>query len=178
MDGVVVDSWAVGQRSLGLDWRAEAFRILPNGEFVEPILHCDIPPFDNSFPLSTHIAMALILGKRKRRDEIRSLHSDKYLQLDSEVSQRLQELLQGHFEATFTPLEGISQPLQKDQNIGSNSTEDAESEWEGLSDADEVGQPQVVHHGASRSSKAEVSKEERKTFMVWIIVTNCTAATD
>lgn len=80
----------------------------------------------------------------------------------------LQALFRQHFESRFKPLEGLPSPRLKRSNADEESPEDqSESDWEGLSDVEDGKQVEVVEHTLSTGDKrAEVPKEELKTFMV------------
>ena len=81
----------------------------------------------------------------------------------------LQALFRQHFESRFKPLEGLPSPPLKRPIASEESLDDqSDSGWEGLSDGgvDEQ-QVEVVEHTMSTGVKrAEVPREELKTFMV------------
>ena len=111
--------------------------------------------------------MPPILGKRKRRDQIATSEPDSEPKSDRQVSQRLQDLLQQHFEAKFKPLEGLDQKLPTLQQDRAHSLEnETESDWTGILEGDEEDSAQVVHYDIAQSSKPIVPKEELKIFMV------------
>ncbi|KAL9098671.1 MAG: hypothetical protein Q9163_005716, partial [Psora crenata] len=109
--------------------------------------------------------MALILGKRKRRDppvDDALISSSSSGNLDSA---HVQALLKQHFEAKFEPLpatENFSTTVPKSED--GNDHEEAHSAWEGISDG-EVDQPELVRYAASTSAKPDLSKDEMKAFM-------------
>lgn len=107
-----------------------------------------------------------MLGKRKRS----APNTAMILPEDSIPSsqENLQEVLRRHFEAQYQPLPD-QQPL-----VPSTPTTSAESEpeanisdWDGLSTDEEEVHIEVVEHMAlSKAERAELSKEELKSFMV------------
>ena len=114
--------------------------------------------------------MTIVLGKRKRRDQICDSHSSKVA--DGEQSERaeLQALFRQHFEARFEPLKEHTRLHSEDKQqdtLSLSSEEEVESNWEGLSNEDEDDHVQVVEHNAFiGAKKSDVSREELKTFMV------------
>jgi len=115
--------------------------------------------------------MAPVLGKRKRRDQTDDLGENSGLTTDKVKPDRLQALFRQHFESSFEPLEGLASPSD---HIKDNETAKglvgSESDWDGLSEDDEEGKsPVAVQCSTRQSSRADVSKEELKTFMVGVI---------
>ena len=110
--------------------------------------------------------MASTLGKRKRRDELPDLDSNPGQSVHEDASSELQNLFRQHFEAAFEPLEDLK-PLRAnpEKNLTASPDSDLESDWEGFSE-EEPERVEIVHHSNSHTSKADVSKEEFKTFMV------------
>lgn len=104
-----------------------------------------------------------MLGKRKHRGETLPTEPDKRLKLDVQAS-RVQALFRQHFEATFEPLEKfcLSSSNQAAIEVQPDITE---SEWEGISDEDQV-KTQIIEFHGSEISKTNISKDELKTFMV------------
>lgn len=110
--------------------------------------------------------MASILGKRKRRDELPDLDSNPGQHVHEDSSSELQNLFRQHFEAAFEPLEDLKPLRANPENIVTASPDsDLESDWEGLSEEETEG-AEIVHYTNSHTSKADVPKEEFKTFMV------------
>jgi hypothetical protein len=110
--------------------------------------------------------MAPTLGKRKRRDELADKDDDPGESAKDQSTNELQNLLRQHFEAAFEPLEE-SQTKTQTADITQADTSDSEAEldWSGFSE-DEKDGVEIIHHSSSRTSKADVSREELKTFMV------------
>ncbi|KAK3169271.1 hypothetical protein OEA41_008654 [Lepraria neglecta] len=110
--------------------------------------------------------MASTLGKRKRRDELPDLDSNPGQRVHEDSSSELQNLFRQHFEAAFEPLEDLKPLRANPENIVTASPDsDLESDWEGLSE-EETERAEIVHYSNSHKSKADISKEEFKTFMV------------
>ena len=106
-----------------------------------------------------------ILGKRKLRNRILDLNSETGSTLDEEDSKRLQAPFRQHFEASFKPLD-IRQTLDNHNNVECQRTEEeVESDWEGISDNDQV-EAHVIRHQSSQTLKPAIPREEYKTFMV------------
>ena len=115
--------------------------------------------------------MPQALGKRKRRDQVLTKDSEPELQTDQAAHQRLQDLLQQHFEAKFKPLEGLDQKIRTQPEVGPQPLQvEMESDWTGISEGEDKKPAQVVHYYMAQSSRVEVPKEEQKIFMVWIKV--------
>ena len=113
--------------------------------------------------------MPPILGKRKRRNQILASDSDAESRPDQGASQRLQDLLQQHFEAKFKPLEGSDHHVHKQQHVRAQPPEDdAQSDWTGISEGDGKEPAQVVHYDTAENSSIDVPKEELKIFMVLV----------
>ena len=109
-------------------------------------------------------SMAPALGKRKRRDQITDLGSSRESTAQEE-SANLQALFQQHFESTFEPLPGsFARPLLAPKDTRA-SDEEPETEWDGFSEHGEE-YAETLHYATSVPSKAEVSKDEFRTFMV------------
>ena len=109
--------------------------------------------------------MAPALGKRKRRDQIPNVETNHGSSVDDN-SANLQALFRQHFESTFEPLPGSSASPPLVQSIDTQlCDEELESDWDGFSEQDED-HAETVHHATSAPSKADVSKDEFRTFMV------------
>ena len=109
--------------------------------------------------------MAPALGKRKRRDQINKVDTNK-TSIVHEDSASLQALFRQHFESIFEPLPGtlVRSPLTHTIDTEPSDRE-PESDWDGFSDQSEE-YAETVHCATRASSKADVSKDEFKTFMV------------
>ena len=80
----------------------------------------------------------------------------------------VQALFRQHFESRFRPLKGLPSSRLKCPEADEETPESqSESDWEGVSD-EGYGKPvEVVEHSISTGVKrAEVPREELKTFMV------------
>lgn len=113
--------------------------------------------------------MTRLLGKRERRDQFLNPGSEAKSRFDGDANQHLHDLLQQHFESKFKPLKGSNQKVHKQQRVIASSPKDeteSGSDWTGIPEEEES--PQVVHYHMSQSSRVDVSKEELKTFMVWV----------
>ena len=107
----------------------------------------------------------MALGKRKRRDQIGLDNSSADTSTDENAAADLHARLRHHFEARFKPLEGISLSIN---NVEAEVPEptDLESDWEGLSDTEDNGGPQIIHHQISQAAEAELPNSELRAFMV------------
>lgn len=114
---------------------------------------------------------AQMLGKRKHRGQILAKESDNRLKLDGKEPSKVLALFRQHFEATFEPLEKfcLSSSNQEAIEVQPDVTE---SEWEGLSDEEQV-KTQIIEFHESEMSKTNISKDELKTFMVRFPLQNC-----
>ena len=113
--------------------------------------------------------MASALGKRKRRDQIPDVEIDCQPTPDDNHS-NLQAFFRQHFEATFEPLPGSVTPPSLVHSIEHSiepkqSDGDLESDWNGFSDHDEEC-AETVLCTSSTPSKADISRDEFRTFMV------------
>ena len=108
--------------------------------------------------------MAVILGKRKRRDQL----DDQVTGQVNSTDEQLQALFRQHFEAQFRPLKGLLSKETKESTPDLTKSQDSEdSEWTGLSGNDSDGNVQVIEHTAFTGAKrADVPREELKIFMV------------
>jgi hypothetical protein len=113
--------------------------------------------------------MATTLGKRKLRD---AKATGNNIQDDSDDSRSFelnaQEIFRRHFEAQFKPLRQVEKPV-KVLEEGLEDESEEESEWDGISDPDEVA-IQVVEHTDIQPRITSMSKDELKTFMVHFIL--------
>ncbi|KAL2038463.1 hypothetical protein N7G274_008802 [Stereocaulon virgatum] len=109
--------------------------------------------------------MAPTLGKRKRRYELADENNSSGESARDQSTNELQTLLRQHFEAAFEPLEEF-QPKTHTAEITQADTSDSEagSDWSGFSE-DEKDGVEIIDHSSSHTLKADVSKEELKTFM-------------
>lgn len=113
--------------------------------------------------------MASALGKRKRRDQITDLDVD-HVSTPDDNSANLQAFFRQHFESTFEPLPGSVTPPSLVHSIEHSietqqSDGEPESDWNGFSDHDEEC-AETVLCTSSAPSKADISKDEFRTFMV------------
>ena len=105
----------------------------------------------------------MALGKRKRRDQIGLSNSSADTSTDENAAD-LHACFRHHFEAKFKPLEDISLPI-KDVEAESPESTDLESDWEGLSDTEDNGGPQIVHHQIPQAVETGVPNNELRAFM-------------
>jgi hypothetical protein len=77
-----------------------------------------------------------------------------------------QEIFRRHFEAQFKPLPAVPK-FSKPANDESGDGSEGDSDWDGISD-DEENAVQVVEHTERRARTAAMSKEELKSFMVFL----------
>ena len=110
--------------------------------------------------------MALRLGKRKRREELIDENVTPGQLLNKDNASEMHNILRRHFEAAFEPL-ADHQPLPaattKIDPEGSEA--ESESDWEGISEG-QIDSAEIINHAKSSLSKADIPKEEIKTFMV------------
>jgi len=109
--------------------------------------------------------MSTTLGKRKR-----ALHRKEPAQrAESEGSESeqldAQEIFRRHFEAQFKPLPVVKKDIVMEEASQEESEEDLD--WDGISDGEADG-VQVVEHTDALSRMAAMSKEELKSFMVFL----------
>lgn len=112
-----------------------------------------------------------MLGKRKRRGQVVAIESDKRLKLDGKESSNLQTLFRQHFEASFEPLDELCLAPSK-QEASEAQSDVTESEWEGISDEEQV-KTQIIEFHGSEMSKTNISRDELKTFMVRFPLQTC-----
>lgn len=105
-----------------------------------------------------------MLGKRKRREQFFAIESDERLTLEGKESSQLQALFRQHFETSFEPLDEICYASSKQEAVDAES-DVTESEWEGISDEEQV-KTQIIEFHGSQISKMNISRDELKTFMV------------
>nr|POE53844.1 uncharacterized protein c3f10.08c [Quercus suber] len=118
--------------------------------------------------LSTHenesIMAAEILGKRKRRVSSRAVKNEEY---DPSNDDDMRARFQKAFEAKFKPLPQLARPAnipsaeELPPNVEDN---DDESDWDGLSSAEEE-IVEVINHHTDHDSNQEEQKREMKAFM-------------
>lgn len=120
-------------------------------------------PESSQIPFSD---MALKLGKRKRREELidEDIKPGQILKKDN--ASEMHNILRRHFEAAFEPL-ADHQPLPAaTTNIDPEGSEaKSESDWDGISEG-QSDSAEIINHANSSLLKADVPKEELKTFMV------------
>ena len=121
------------------------------------------------------IDMALILGKRKRRNEPNTATSVINTNQPERDLGHAQDLFRKHFEATFEPIEK-AEVWSADSVLDAQVFNEPDSDWEGLS-SDETAHDKevtVIEHGkakteAERGDKEVYPRDALKGFMVWII---------
>jgi hypothetical protein len=109
--------------------------------------------------------MVVLLGKRKRRADL----DEKSPQMDAEThDERLQTLLQKHFESQFKPLD--IEPLAGRDNEAveglDETPEDSSDDWEGISDESDPDTVEVAQHESKDIADSWREKQERRSFMV------------
>ena len=110
--------------------------------------------------------MALKLGKRKRREELIDEDVTPGQLLDKDTAGEMHNVLRRHFEAAFEPLAEHHALPAAATIIDSDSSEvESGSDWDGISEG-QSDNAEIIDHAKSGLSKAEISKEEVKTFMV------------
>ena len=111
--------------------------------------------------------MASMLGKRKRRAPEASKIELREESEESDASELdAQEIFRRHFEAQFKPLPAAQEPSKAAAEEPAEDSEEA-SDWDGISDDEENG-VQVVEHTEAHARTAAMSKEELKSFMVFL----------
>lgn len=109
--------------------------------------------------------MAPVLGKRRRRDRSADVDANNMSTTDHHHA-NLQALFQQHFESSFEPLPGsLTSPSPAHKTEPEPSDGELASDWNGFSDNGED-YAETVHCDSSGLSKADISREEFKTFMV------------
>ena len=109
--------------------------------------------------------MALLSGRRKRRNDI-NLQNQTGSASETSQTGEFDQLFRQHFEAQFNPLE-ISRRRQGESTPEAvlHISDEAESDWEGLSDGDRD-EPPIVHHLQSDYTTVDVPNGDFKGFMV------------
>lgn len=110
--------------------------------------------------------MTVVLGKRKRRAPIKESHAERPSEQNAE-DDHLQQLLRQHFETTFEPLEihdSESEHRTSHEEIAEGGVSD--SDWSGISAHEEEANALVVDYRNLNKTRADVSREELKLFMV------------
>lgn len=111
--------------------------------------------------------MALLTGKRKRREEVSDQESHQLLEFGPASPDNLQALFRAHFEAQFAPLEGPSSPRRPRETPEAELAHDeSESDWGGISE-DEGIPATLIEYKSTEPRKGEVPHGEFKSFMVW-----------
>lgn len=105
----------------------------------------------------------MALGKRKRREQIGLGDSSADTSTDGNAAD-LHARFRHHFEAKFEPLEGIALSI-KDVEAEVPESTDPASEWEGLSDVEDHGGPQIIQHQISQAAEIEAPSNELRAFM-------------
>ena len=110
--------------------------------------------------------MALKLEKRKRRKELIDEDVTPGQLLDKDTASEMHNILRRHFEAAFEPLaDDHALPAAATSIDADGSEVESGSDWDGISEG-QSDSAEVINHAKSSLSKAEVPKEELKTFMV------------
>ena len=110
--------------------------------------------------------MALKLGKRKRREELIDDDDTPRQLYDKDTASDMHNVLRRHFEAAFEPLADHHALAAATSKIDEDGSEvESESDWGGISEG-QSDSAEVVNHAKTSLLKAEVPKEELKTFMV------------
>jgi hypothetical protein len=111
--------------------------------------------------------MASMLGKRKRRtpEVTREAHREESEESDaSELD--AQEIFRRHFETQFKPLPVAEKSSYPAAEESADESEES-SDWNGISENGET-TVQVVEHTEAQPRTAAMSKEELKSFMVFL----------
>ena len=110
--------------------------------------------------------MALKLGKRRRREEFIDGDVVPGQLLDEDTAGEMHNILQRHFEAAFEPLADYHALPRATTKIDVDGSDvESGSDWDGLSEG-QSDSAEIINHAKSSLLKAEVPKEELKTFMV------------
>ncbi len=110
--------------------------------------------------------MALKLEKRKRREELINEDVTPEQLLDKDTASEMHNILRRHFEAAFEPLADHHALPAAATSIDADGSEvESGSDWDGISEG-QTDSAEIIIHAKSSLSKAEVPKEEHKTFMV------------
>ena len=110
--------------------------------------------------------MALKLRKRRRREEFTDEDVTPGQLLDEDTASEMHNILQRHFEDTFEPLADHHVLPAATTKIDANGSEfESESDWGGISEG-QSDSAEVINYAKTSLLKAEVPKEEIKTFMV------------
>ena len=110
--------------------------------------------------------MALNLGKRRRREELIDEDATPGRLLNKEKASDFHDILRRHFEAAFEPLpDNQALPAATPKFDPEGSEAESESDWDGISEG-QSDSAEIINHVKSGLLKAEVPKEELKTFMV------------
>lgn len=137
-------------------WRILRWTIDNPGNYISPTL----------IRRANHTNSAIMLGKRKRS----ASNTATILAEDSSSSSQedLQEVFRRHFEAQFQPLPDQQPLVPSTPTISAELDPEANnSDWDGLSTDEEEAHIEVVEHiTLSKAERAELSKEELKSFMV------------
>ena len=110
--------------------------------------------------------MGLKLEKRKRREELTDEDVAPGQLLDKDTASEMHNVLRRYFEAAFEPLAEHHALPAATTSIDADSSEvESGSDWDGISEG-QSDSAEIIDHAKSSLSKAEVPKEELKTFMV------------
>ena len=114
-------------------------------------------------------AMTMVIAKRKRREYLTDPKVSQGVEARSTQDSRLQTLLRQSFESKFEPLEACSPVSGQDSFLNDDfGSEHDPNEWTGFSEEDEEEEPDavVVHYQNNRTARADISKQDLKSFMV------------
>ncbi len=110
--------------------------------------------------------MALKLGKRKRCRELIDEDVTPEQQVNRDTVSGMHNIFRQHFEAAFEPLaDHHALPAAATKTDADGSEIGSGSDWDGISEG-QSDSAEIINHAKSSVSKAEVRKEELKTFMV------------
>jgi hypothetical protein len=118
-----------------------------------------------------YTTMAAVLGKRKRRADLNN-GENVAQEMDQSAAARYKAIMQKHFESQYEPLAIAPLAVQNDNDSASGPDEGDEDEdeevedWSGISDDGAPDEVEVMDISAMDTPKLEMSKEERKSFMV------------
>ncbi|KAL8936045.1 MAG: hypothetical protein Q9211_004381 [Gyalolechia sp. 1 TL-2023] len=110
--------------------------------------------------------MAAVLGKRKRREHVADFECHENPRQGSYVDDRLQSLLQQHFETKFEPLEHASRGITQEALAVKELDIDVHhTDWSGFSEEEDEENALVVNYEIQEMPRANVPREETKQFM-------------
>ena len=113
--------------------------------------------------------MTVVIGKRKRREQVKDKRYSQEAEARSTYDSRLQALLRQNFEDRFEPLESCGPVSSQNTFLSSDDPafEIDPTEWSGFSDEDrEKTDAVVVDYQNTGKTRMDFSKEDLKVFMV------------